>query len=110
VHRHAGDIKAFILETLDFSPLSEFSVGTGLPFMLTGNREGNRRFCSTCVEKKVPVRYAARDYHARQRNRRLTRRFTNEPEAEMCAAVTQFARPGWASTTAIPSRSRGGFS
>jgi len=39
----------------------------GLPFMLTGHREGNRRFCPTCVEKKVPMRYAARDYRARQR-------------------------------------------
>jgi len=42
----------------------------GLPFLLTGHREGSRRFCPTCVEKKVPMRYAARDYRARQRNRR----------------------------------------
>jgi iron complex transport system ATP-binding protein len=28
VHKHAGDTKALILKTLDFSPLSEFSVGT----------------------------------------------------------------------------------
>lgn len=41
----------------------------GLPFLLTGHREGSRRFCPTCVEKKVPVRYAARDYRARQRIR-----------------------------------------
>jgi hypothetical protein len=37
----------------------------GLPFVLTGHREGERRFCSSCVEKKVAGRYAARDYRAR---------------------------------------------
>jgi hypothetical protein len=37
----------------------------GLPFALTGHREGSRRFCPTCVEKKIPMRYAARDYRAR---------------------------------------------
>ncbi len=42
----------------------------GLPFQLTGHREGSRRFCPTCVARKVPMRYAARDYRARQRNRR----------------------------------------
>jgi hypothetical protein len=37
----------------------------GFPFALTGHREGRRRFCPTCVEKKIPMRYAARDYRAR---------------------------------------------
>jgi hypothetical protein len=37
----------------------------GLPFVLSGHREGNRRFCRTCIERKVPFRYAARDYRAR---------------------------------------------
>jgi hypothetical protein len=37
----------------------------GLPFVLTGHREGNRRFCPHCVEKKIPTRYAARDYRSR---------------------------------------------
>ena len=41
----------------------------GLPFVLTGHREGSRRFCPTCVERKIPTRYAARDYRARQRKR-----------------------------------------
>jgi hypothetical protein len=42
----------------------------GLPFLLTGHREGNRHFCPTCVDRKVPMRYAARDYRTRQRKRR----------------------------------------
>lgn len=42
----------------------------GLPFQLTGHREGNRRFCPSCIEEKVSTRYAARDYRARQRKRR----------------------------------------
>jgi hypothetical protein len=37
----------------------------GFPFALTGHREGRRRFCPTCVEKKISMRYAARDYRAR---------------------------------------------
>jgi hypothetical protein len=37
----------------------------GIPFVITGHREGVRRFCRTCVTKKVPVRYAVRDYRAR---------------------------------------------
>jgi hypothetical protein len=38
----------------------------GLAFVITGHREGNRRFCPTCVVRKVPMRYAARDYRTRQ--------------------------------------------
>jgi predicted RNA-binding Zn-ribbon protein involved in translation (DUF1610 family) len=41
----------------------------GLPFALTGHREGSRRFCPACGEKKIPMRYAARDYRARLSNR-----------------------------------------
>jgi hypothetical protein len=37
----------------------------GIPFVITGHREGVRRFCRTCVTNKVPVRYAVRDYRAR---------------------------------------------
>lgn len=39
----------------------------GLPFVLSGHREGSRRFCQPCIEKKIPTRYAARDYRARGR-------------------------------------------
>jgi hypothetical protein len=42
----------------------------GLPFVLTGHREGNRRFCPACVERKIPVRYAARDYRMRHSQHR----------------------------------------
>lgn len=42
----------------------------GVPFTVSGHREGNRRFCPLCVETKVPMRYAARDYRARQGKRR----------------------------------------
>jgi hypothetical protein len=38
----------------------------GLPFMLSGHREGTRRFCPTCVQRKIPMRYAARDYRRRR--------------------------------------------
>jgi len=41
----------------------------GLPFSITGHREGKRRFCPACVVKKIPMRYAAHDYRARQRMR-----------------------------------------
>lgn len=37
----------------------------GIPFVITGHREGVRRFCRTCVRNKVAVRYAVRDYRAR---------------------------------------------
>ena len=37
----------------------------GVPFVITGHREGVRRFCRTCVTNKVPIRYAVRDYRAR---------------------------------------------
>src|SRR5258708_33068518 len=37
----------------------------GVPFVITGHREGVRRFCRTCVTNKVAVRYAVRDYRAR---------------------------------------------
>jgi hypothetical protein len=36
----------------------------GIPFVVTGHREGVRRFCRRCIIKKVPVRYAMRDYRA----------------------------------------------
>ena len=39
----------------------------GLPFVLSGHREGKRRFCPSCVDRKIPMRYAARDYRARGR-------------------------------------------
>jgi hypothetical protein len=42
----------------------------GLPFVLTGHREGKRRFCPSCVDHKIPMRYAARDYRARGSGRR----------------------------------------
>ncbi len=47
----------------------------GLPFVLSGHREGKRRFCPSCVERKIPMRYAARDYRAREtgRGRRTAR-------------------------------------
>ena len=38
----------------------------GLPFVLSGHREGKRRFCPSCVDRKIPMRYAARDYRARE--------------------------------------------
>jgi hypothetical protein len=41
----------------------------GIPFVITGNRTGVRRFCPTCVTKKVPVGYAVRDYRARASKR-----------------------------------------
>jgi len=41
----------------------------GLPFVLTGHREGKRRFCPSCVDRQVPMRYAARDYRARKPGR-----------------------------------------
>jgi hypothetical protein len=41
----------------------------GQCFLINGHREGNRRFCPTCVDKKIPPRYAARDYRARQHKR-----------------------------------------
>jgi hypothetical protein len=41
----------------------------GLPFVLTGHREGKRRFCPSCVDRKIPMRYAARDYRARETGR-----------------------------------------
>jgi hypothetical protein len=37
----------------------------GIPFVITGHREGVRRFCRTCVTNKVAVRYAVRDYRTR---------------------------------------------
>jgi hypothetical protein len=37
----------------------------GIPFVITGHRTGVRRFCPTCVTKKIPVGYAVRDYRAR---------------------------------------------
>jgi hypothetical protein len=37
----------------------------GFPFALTGAGEGRRRFCPTCVEKKISMRYATRDCRAR---------------------------------------------
>jgi hypothetical protein len=37
----------------------------GVPFVITGHREGVRRFCRTCVTNKVAVRYAVRDYRTR---------------------------------------------
>ena len=42
----------------------------GAPFALTGHREGKRRFCTTCITGKVPLRYAARDYRGRKNRRR----------------------------------------
>jgi hypothetical protein len=47
----------------------------GLPFVLSGHREGKRRFCPSCVDRKIPMRYAARDYRAREtgRGRRTVR-------------------------------------
>ena len=40
----------------------------GIPFVITGNRTGVRRFCRVCVTNKVPIRYAVRDYRARAAN------------------------------------------
>jgi hypothetical protein len=42
----------------------------GYPFVLTGHREGDKRFCSTCVEKKIAGRYAAKAYRERRKGER----------------------------------------
>jgi len=39
----------------------------GLPFVVTGHREGARRFCPSCIEESVPLRYASRDYRVRHK-------------------------------------------
>lgn len=39
----------------------------GSLFLLTGHREGSRRFCSTCIESKVPGRYASKAWRRRRR-------------------------------------------
>jgi len=44
----------------------------GMPFVLSGHREGTRRFCPVCVDRKIPVRYAARDYRVRESKREIT--------------------------------------
>jgi len=41
----------------------------GLPFVPTGHREGNRRFCPTCLKSRIPITYAAPDYRARKPQR-----------------------------------------
>jgi hypothetical protein len=48
----------------------------GIPFALSGHREGKRYFCQRCVAGKVAARYAARDYRRglkdkEERSRRL---------------------------------------
>jgi hypothetical protein len=42
----------------------------GYPFVLTGHREGDKRFCRTCIEKKVAGRYAAKAYRERRKDGR----------------------------------------
>jgi hypothetical protein len=37
----------------------------GMPFALSGHREGSRRFCPACVNRKIAARYAVRDYRVR---------------------------------------------
>jgi hypothetical protein len=39
----------------------------GQPFVLSGYRPGKRRFCQPCITKKVPARYASRDYRRTRR-------------------------------------------